>query len=326
MAFRAIEGSFPRVKTPNRWRRSVVDAGVNGGAFKMTEEKGDPDILMGTEGNQQDQLSGGSLFAYKIPNLSAGANVPAGGGERTGAGSRPVLTTAGALPTDPPASPSVASVSASISASSVVEASSVAATATTLEHRREAKATRAKATPLLPLLLSDWPRYTVCSGFKVRGWGGIFSPGAPGFPYVFRMPNKPHSLPLILIAGDCTGSAYVFAPKKEGREGSGFSFEVGEGVGSSGGTREGSTVPIGTVLDSATAQSILQDSPDSPPSHPSEVPAYELVFEIECGATVGSAAVTAIDDGTGDMNLYIPAYELDIVHVFRLSEKDLGMK
>lgn len=36
----------------------------------------------------------------------------------------------------------------------------------------------------------DWNRYTLCTGFKVKGWGGIFSPGAPGFPYVFSMPQQ----------------------------------------------------------------------------------------------------------------------------------------
>lgn len=49
---------------------------------------------------------------------------------------------------------------------------------------------------LLPYILNfstslNWKRQTLFRGFKVCGWGGIFSPGAPGFPYVFRMPNKP---------------------------------------------------------------------------------------------------------------------------------------
>lgn len=79
-----------------------------------------------------------------------------------------------------------------------------------------------------------WKRYTLFRGFKVRGFGGLVSPGAPGLPYVFRFPNRqgrttPDSIhsdgnshevvavpppPLILLAGDCTGSAYVFAPTK----------------------------------------------------------------------------------------------------------------
>lgn len=47
--------------------------------------------------------------------------------------------------------------------------------------------------PLHPLRSTslNWKRQTLFRGFKVCGWGGIFSPGAPGFPYVFRMPNKP---------------------------------------------------------------------------------------------------------------------------------------
>lgn len=58
--------------------------------------------------------------------------------------------------------------------------------------------------------LRHWSRQTLFRGFKVRGWGGIFSPGAPGFPYVVSLPNS-HN-PLILLAGDCTGSAYIFSP------------------------------------------------------------------------------------------------------------------
>lgn len=47
--------------------------------------------------------------------------------------------------------------------------------------------------------LSSWTRHTLFQGFKVRGWGGIFSPGAPGFPYVFRMPRKPQVNIYLLI-------------------------------------------------------------------------------------------------------------------------------
>eukprot|EP00981_Chlorochromonas_danica_P013103 scaffold5806_cov171-Ochromonas_danica.AAC.1 len=115
------------------------------------------------------------------------------------------------------------------------------------------------------LNLNAWKRSTLFRGFKVRGWGGIFSPGAPGFPYVFRMPTKPQSPPLILLAGDCTGSAYLFAPVHSKEE-----VRTSEGI-----------------------------------------PRYELAFEIECGATVGSAAVSSVSDGSGDVHLYIPAYELN---------------
>jgi hypothetical protein len=94
-------------------------------------------------------------------------------------------------------------------------------------------------------------------GFKVSGWGGIISPGAPGFPYVFRMPNKPQAPPLILLAGDCTGSAYVFAPRLDDKN--------------------------------------IEESTDIDIT----IPNYELAFEIQCGATVGSAAV-----GTY-MNIYV---------------------
>jgi hypothetical protein len=40
----------------------------------------------------------------------------------------------------------------------------------------------------------------------VSGWGGIFSPGAPGFPYVFRMPNKPQ----VRLPSKCVNDLYPF--------------------------------------------------------------------------------------------------------------------
>jgi hypothetical protein len=45
--------------------------------------------------------------------------------------------------------------------------------------------------------IQHWQRHTLFRGFKVRGWGGIFSPGAPGFPYVFKMPNSPNVRALV---------------------------------------------------------------------------------------------------------------------------------
>jgi len=124
----------------------------------------------------------------------------------------------------------------------------------------------------------NWKRHTLFRGFKVSGWGGIISPGAPGFPYVFRMPNKPQAPPLILLAGDCTGSAYVFAPRLEDTN-------------------------IEEVIDIT-------------------IPNYELAFEIQCGATVGSAAVGTIPDGTGDVEIFVPSYEANKVHIFRLTDND----
>jgi hypothetical protein len=124
-----------------------------------------------------------------------------------------------------------------------------------------------------------WERHTMFRGFKVRGWGGIFSPGAPGFPYVFKMPHKPQTPPLILLAGDCTGSAYIFSPLKK---------DMAE---------EGEMSAAG------------------------QLPDYELAFEVECGATVGSACVAAAADGSGDVDVYVPSYELNQLHAYRLSDQ-----
>lgn len=48
-----------------------------------------------------------------------------------------------------------------------------------------------------------WPRHALFRGFKVRGWGGIFAPGAPGFPYVFRLPHKPQVGPSTSLEDPC---------------------------------------------------------------------------------------------------------------------------
>ena len=46
-----------------------------------------------------------------------------------------------------------------------------------------------------------------------------------------------------------------------------------------------------------------------------DVPNYELAFEIQCGATVGSAAVAAIPDGSGDVEIFVPSYEVNkVIH------------
>jgi len=116
---------------------------------------------------------------------------------------------------------------------------------------------------------NEWIRHTLFRGFKVRGWGGIFSPGAPGFPYVIQHPNQPKGSPLIILAGDCTGSAYIFSPINK---------------------------------NNCNKQS--------------DIPEYELAFEVECGATVGSVAVS--ENSEGSLDLFVPSYELNKVHVFRL--------
>lgn len=91
---------------------------------------------------------------------------------------------------------------------------------------------------------------------------------------------------MILLAGDCTGSAYLFAPQPPTTSSSPSSF-----------------------ADSTTEPNNNSNSNKKS----SSIPRYELAFEVECGATVGSAAVSAIQDGSGDVNLFIPAYELNKV-------------
>lgn len=148
------------------------------------------------------------------------------------------------------------------------------------------------------LNISSWARKTLFKGFKVRGWGGIFSPGAPGFPYVFNMPNRPHAAPLILLAGDCTGSAYIFSPRSV-----------------SGHANQKTYGDNGDHAKASLTATAAADTNDS------TMASYQLAFEIECGATVGSAAVLPVADGSGDVEVFVPSYELSKVHAFRLHEE-----
>jgi hypothetical protein len=139
----------------------------------------------------------------------------------------------------------------------------------------------------------DWKRQTLFRGFKVRGWGGIFSPGAPGFPYV--IPSTHSSQPIIMLAGDCTGSAYIFTPStnKQVDGGNDHSFS----------------------------------SPTS-----SLVPEYDLAFEVEVGATVRSFPCLNVDfwlkimlhtlqvgslahqtNADSSIDIFVPGYELNKV-------------
>ena len=124
----------------------------------------------------------------------------------------------------------------------------------------------------------DWKRNTLFRGFKVRGWGGIFSPGAPGFPYVFNMPDRPSSAPMILLAGDCTGSAYLFAPSIQQQE------------------------------NSPTSSNRNVNDNTKTNSDDTTLPSYDLVFEVECGATVGSAAVNPLKGNITHNNIYHNSY------------------
>ena len=99
------------------------------------------------------------------------------------------------------------------------------------------------------------------------------------------MPGAPlNAPPLILLSGDCTGSAYIFAPTD---------MLPANAINTA-------NVSTDAVSDGAPAASTTDStiSPDPGPRSSSSVPPYEMVFEIQCGATVGSAAVAAALDGS----------------------------
>ena len=251
----AVRGLYPRLRT------GTVGSGLRAGDKE--------DVESGPASTNTEH--GGALFAYRLPDSSQW------NGRCAQSGPLP----SGGIPVPPPASRTdveIDDISSSSSSSSNSNSDSVDMNLKdiyAINSNSDNKLENKDSPTMLP-----WDRQTLFRGFKVRGWGGIFSPGAPGFPYVFRMPHKPQTPPLILLAGDCTGSAYIFSPGSTSQE------EYANVVGSGG------------------------------------LPPYELAFEVECGATVGSACVSASADSSGDVDVFIPSYELNQIHVYRLSEKD----
>ena len=76
-------------------------------------------------------------------------------------------------------------------------------------------------------------------------------------------------MPLILVAGDCTGSAYIFTPRSS-------SHSV---------TTTQTTNAANTATDSKSEGSAATGSSDRTRNEPM----YDLAFEIECGATVANS-------------------------------------
>jgi hypothetical protein len=159
MLFSTMGGIYPRVRTAGGIHARDDELG-NGSEMQLAEVGGD------------EQLRGGTLFAYSIPSIArssamksrsrikSGRSLPRGnelGGDNDG-GSTAVLNI-----------PHVALETSSATLSTIVD--------------------RAASSPSAQIAL--WSRRAICTGFRVRGWGGIFAPGAPGFPYVFRMPSRP---------------------------------------------------------------------------------------------------------------------------------------
>lgn len=134
-----------------------------------------------------------------------------------------------------------------------------------------------------------WRRSTLFQGFKVKSWGNV-NPGAPGFPYVFYLKENEEE-------------------KKDGDEASDSSNSS---------NKKPLILLAGDGTRSAYIFSPCTESPDS------DEPQYKLAFEVECGATVGSAAVSAVPDGTGDVEIVVPSYELNKVHMYRLSKARAG--
>jgi len=139
---------------------------------------------------------------------------------------------------------------------------------------------------------AQWKRSVMATGFRVRGQlGNMINPGAPGFCYTF-FPKKldynhdsPNIRPLIGISGDCAEAAYIFRPR----------------------------------------DIIEKRNTDTFSSPCTGVTAYDLLCEIECGATVGSLAVSysdfcSVEQQSGYAKIFIPCYEKDKILVFALGD------
>ena len=110
---------------------------------------------------------------------------------------------------------------------------------------------------------------------------------------------------MILLAGDCTGSAYLFAPSSERLPA----------------LHEDDHHEHHREHDHNNHHDHVKSKSSQRKGMHRGIPAYELAFEVDCGSTVGSIAVSP-GHNKGEMNVYIPSYEFDKVHVLSLTGLD----
>ena len=174
-------------------------------------------------------------------------------------------------------------------------------------------------------------------------------------------------MPLILLAGDCTGSAYIFTPRTSRTTTTTRNPSTGSSVSSTFDSYEEENLPPDVEIPTKTIVSDTDDTFSSTNSNnllntnkqlssdPNSIqntrissenvdgssgvgttttatvgvgitttgttgvgtlsPIYDLAFEIECGATVGSAAAAPATDGTNSVDIYVPSYELNQVSI-----------
>ncbi|GMI52197.1 hypothetical protein ScalyP_jg869 [Parmales sp. scaly parma] len=140
--------------------------------------------------------------------------------------------------------------------------------------------------------VDEWTKKVIAGGFRVKSRLSI-NPGAPGFPYLFY-PEERHLLssnlksrPYIALAGDGAEAAYIYRPVPA------------------------AAAAAATATETETETSELN---------------YELMAEIECGATVGSLAIShGLFCGKGRegfANVFIACYETNFVQVISLNKLD----
>jgi hypothetical protein len=130
--------------------------------------------------------SGGSLYAYKLPEIKRKRRIR----------SPPFLPDKRATASVSAADSEGVNIANDLTGNSdskresVVQDRSTSSTPSSgVEHNQLLPSGFQKVEAQMKIDISEWQRTTLHKGFKVRGWGGIFSPGAPGFPYVFRIPG-----------------------------------------------------------------------------------------------------------------------------------------
>jgi len=150
--------------------------------------------------------------------------------------------------------------------------------------------------------VDTWERNVIATGFGVRGQlGNMINPGAPGFCYTFYPKKKKLQdkfvRPYIAVSGDCAEAAYIFQPYD--------------------GDSDNKVCCVRLAGCNLTTQ-----NDDKPKLKNNQETTYNLMCEIECGATVGSLAIGYDNfcgaEGQKDdyAKIYVPCFEKDKVLVF----------
>jgi hypothetical protein len=138
------------------WSALSMGIGALKGSYPRVRSGESSSLINGEHIELEKNGFGGSLFAYELPTAQLDDPIPAGSSKRNILSDNERIDPSGCNEHESPAIP----------------------------LQKQNSVTQSDSTYV------PWRRHTLFRGFRVRGWGGIFSPGAPGFPYVFKFPNQ----------------------------------------------------------------------------------------------------------------------------------------